>query len=150
MINRNEQDDTEAPVTRSERRGEVPAYSAARPRSRRANPARRLIPVLILAVFGVFIARQQIPAFADWWERTFMTAAWQTKSTCRQAALADLKDGRYARLLHGGDLHETPDGPYLTQMRFAVLGSNGQEQVVEYNCYLDSQGRLYRLNRRPE
>lgn len=103
-----------------------------------------------MAAIGVLIAREQVPAFADWWERTFTPAVWQARHTCREAAQADLKGGRYARLLRGGELQQTVDGPILTQMTYSVLDDGGEEQVVEYSCYLDSQGRLFRLNRSPE
>jgi len=108
------------------------------------------MPLLIIGGIVALIAHEKIPAFADWWERTFSPAVWQTKTTCRQAALADLQGGQYARPLGSGELHDTQDGPYVTQMTFSVLGTDGEEQVIEYNCYLDSHGQLFRLNRKPE
>jgi hypothetical protein len=132
-----------------DRRGEAPGYEATRAGRRRHNPAKRLIPVLIMLGIGVLFARQQVPAFADWWERTFTPAVWQAKHTCRQAALDALEDSRYARLLDAGELHETRDGPYVADMRFSVLDTGGETRVVGFTCYLDSQGRLFRLNRDP-
>lgn len=147
---RTNEDDRRSAVSAAERRGEAPAYSAAGVRQRRRKPVKRLLPLLIMAAIGVLIAREQVPAFADWWERTFTPAVWQARHTCREAAQADLKGGRYARLLRGGELQQTVDGPILTQMTYSVLDDGGEEQVVEYSCYLDSQGRLFRLNRSPE
>ncbi len=100
-----------------------------------------------MAAFAAFVARQEVPAVADRWERTFTPDQWHSKRVCRDAALAELGSGRYARLVAGGDLHETPDGPYVGRMKFAVLGENGREQTVEFACYLDSDGRVFRLVR---
>jgi hypothetical protein len=146
----NEQDDRHSAAVQGDPRGEARSYGAADRGRRRRHPAGRLVPLLIFAGIVVLIARQEIPAFADWWERTFAPAEWKAKRTCSEAAIADLKDGRYARRLTGGELHETRDGPYVTGMKFTVLDDSGEERVVEYSCYLDSQGRLFRLNRRPE
>ncbi len=106
-----------------------------------------MIPLLIIAGFAVFIAYQEVPAFADLLERSFTPERWQTKQTCRNAALAELRGGQYARLLDGGELHSTQDGPSVTGMKFAVLGEDGREQTVEYNCYLDGSGQIVRLSR---
>lgn len=100
-----------------------------------------------MAGFGVFIAYKEVPAVADFLERSLTPERWQIKQTCRAAVLAELSSGQYARLLDGGELHQTQDGPYVSRMRFAVLGENGREQTVEYNCYLDGNGQLVKLSR---
>lgn len=146
----NQQDNSRDTGLPGDRRGEAPVYASTRTRQRRHNPVKRLIPALILVAFGVLFARQQVPAFADWWERTFTPAVWQVKRTCRDAALADLEGDRYPRLLDSGELHETRDGPYITGMSFSALDSGGEARVIEYSCYLDSQGQVFRLNRKPE
>lgn len=134
----------------ADRRGEAPAYRSARAPGRRRNPARVLVPVLILATFATVVARQEVPAFADWWARTFTPKAWHSRDTCRRAVLDELRGGRYARALGDGKLQQTQDGPSVTGMRFAVLDENGGERVVEYNCYLDADGRLFKLTRSGE
>lgn len=129
-------------------RGVEGSDSVVPPGQRRPrNRLKPLIPLLIMAAFAVFIAREEVPAVADWWERTFEPEQWQSKRVCRDAALAELGGGRYPRLLDGGDLHDTPDGPYISKMKFAVLGEDGREQTVEYACYLDPGGRVFKLVR---
>jgi len=146
----NRQDNSLGTGLEPDPRGEAPGYAATRTGRRRHNPVKRLIPVLIMLAIGVLFARQQVPAFSDWWERTFTPDVWQVKQTCSQAALDTLKDSHYARLLDVGELHKTGDGPYLEGMRFSVLDSGGDTRVVGFTCYLDSQGRLFKLNRDPE
>lgn len=146
-MHRRQNEDSREPAGNHDPRSEAPAYPAARGKPRRRNPARQLVPVLVLAGFGVLFARQEVPAFADWWERTFNPGDWQVRDTCRQAVLAELGSGRYARLREPGELHSTQDGPFVTAMRFRALDDEGRERSIEYNCYLDGQGRLARLNR---
>lgn len=142
------------PDTRDERR------SAANPRGEartlhtdasdghRPNKLRPLIPILIFGAFAALIASQEVPAFADWLERVFQPVQWQTKASCRDAALEDIPAGSYARLQDGGSLNRTPDGPSVIGIRFAMLGQDGQEQIVTYDCYLDADGQLHRLTLR--
>ena len=146
-MNQRRQDDTQPPAGDYDPRGEAPSYPARRGPRRQRNPARKLVPALILVFFGVLFARQQVPAFAEWWERTFNPQEWQARDTCRQAAMAELRGGRYARLRDPGELHRTQDGPSITGMQFSALDVEGGERRVEYNCYLDAQGRLFRLDR---
>jgi len=147
---RSPQDDRQDAVPAADRRGEAPVYRSARVQQKRRNPLKALVPALILGAFGVVIARQELPGFADWWARTFTPGEWHSRDTCRRAVLAELGGGRYPRLLDGGELHRTRDGPSVTRMRFAVLGDAGEERVVVYNCYLDPEGRVFKLARTPE
>jgi hypothetical protein len=124
--------------------------SSGRPPPGERQPRFRLgpvVPFLIAAAFVVFIAHQEVPAVADFLERSFTPEQWQSKQTCREAALAELGAGQYARLLDGGEVHQTPDGPLVRDLRFAVLGEDDREQTVRYNCYLDANGEVFRLVR---
>jgi hypothetical protein len=105
--------------------------------------------LLFAVLVGVLIARQEIPAFNDWWEQTFSRATWQVRSSCRDAVFRDLAPHSYPRVLKAGDLHKTADGPFLEGVRVAVLKEEGGEAVVEYSCYLDNDGHLYKLERKP-
>jgi len=117
------------------------------PRQRRGNNFRKLIPLLFITAFGVLIAYQEIPAFADWWERTFFFQTWQVKNTCQQAAIEESSNPDFARVLKPGKVHRTGNGAYIDRLVLGEMGKEGVEQKVEYTCYLDSAGVVVKLNR---
>jgi hypothetical protein len=128
-------------------RGEATSYTPVRSRKKRDRPLKRLIPFLILAGVGVLIARQEIPAVNDWWERTFSAEEWEIKDTCKQAVLEESSNRQYVRVLKGGEVHVTRDGPYIDGLKIVVLGEAGREEVMDYTCYLDNEGHLFKLTR---
>ena len=126
-------------------RGEALSHRSLRPQRRRRHPAARVLPFVIMAAIGLLIAREEVPAVGEWWERTFFAADWKAGNTCREAVLKDVGRGRYARVLRPGKVHRTQDGPYVDGLRVAVLDETGADKVVEYTCYLDNAGQLFRL-----
>jgi hypothetical protein len=146
--NRNiQQEERHTSVLEGDRRGEAAPYTSARVRDQRRNPVKRLIPFVIMAVFGVIIARQEIPAVDAWWQKTFAPDQWRITETCRQAVLEDAKERRYVRALKIGKVHHTADGPYVDGLRIVVLGEGGADETIHYTCYLDNDGQLFRLTR---
>ena len=120
----------------------------ARQREQRHSPFRKIIPFLFIAVIGVLIAREEIPAVHDWWQKTFFPDSWRAQNSCRLAVIDDSGNGKYLRVLEPGQVHNTLDGPYVENLLLVELGANGVEERVEYTCYLDRQGKLFKLNRR--
>lgn len=108
---------------------------------------RKLVPLLLLSVFAVIIAYEEVPAFTRWWEMVFFPTTWQAKNTCQQAALKRSNNPDYARILKPGKVHETKNGTYVDRLVLGEMGEDGIEQKVEYSCYLDSAGTLVKLNR---
>jgi hypothetical protein len=49
------------------------------------------------------------------------------------------------RVLKAGKVHHTKDGPYVDGLKIVVLGNAGGEEVLQYTCYLDNDGQLFRL-----
>jgi len=119
-----------------------------REQRKRRSPFRKIIPFLFIAVIGMLIARQEIPAIHDWWQMTFSPDSWRAQNSCRQAVIDDSGHGKYLRVLKPGEVHRTVDGPYVDKLSVVELGADGVEEKVEYTCYLDKQGQLFKLNRR--
>ena len=107
----------------------------------------KLIPLLFLAVFGVIIAYNEIPAFAAWWERVVAPQHWEAKQQCQRAALSAAVNPAFARVIKPGQVHHTSAGVYVDELVLGEMGEAGAEQAVEYSCYLDSAGKLVQLNR---
>jgi len=125
------------------------SFGYDRQREQRRNPFRKLIPFLFIAVIGLLIAREEIPAVHDWWQKTFSPDSWRAQNVCRQAVIDESGNGKYLRVLKPGEVHNTIDGPYVENLLVVELGANGVEEKVKYTCYLDKQGMLFKLNRRP-
>jgi hypothetical protein len=106
---------------------------------------RRVVPFLIMGGILLMIARHEVPAVDEWWERTFSAETWKVKDTCRKAVLEAASQRQYVRLLKAGKVHQTKDGPYVDGLKIVVLGRAGGEEVLQYTCYLDNDGQLFRL-----
>jgi hypothetical protein len=132
-----EQDQAESPLrTAPYRRGK-----------RSSSLPGKLIPLLFLLVFGVIIAHNEIPAFAQWWERLVAPQDWEAKQQCQVAALSGASNPAFARIIKPGQVHRTSEGVYVDKLVLGEMGEEGAEQAVEYSCYLDSAGNLVQLNR---
>ncbi len=125
---------------------EVAATAHGRARGRDGN-LRKLIPLVLLGGAAVLIAREEIPAFANWWERAFFPERWQIKHTCQQAALTQSTNPDYARILKPGKVHDTENGAYVDRLVLGEMGQDGMERKIEYTCYLDAAGILVKINR---
>jgi len=130
----------------SDRTGDQ-SYGSGRRREQRHSRFRKIIPLLFFAVIGFLIAREEVPAVHDWWQQTFSPDSWTAQNTCRQAVIDDSGNGKYQRMLKPGQVYETMDGPYVENLVVVELGANGVEEKIEYNCYLDKQGKLFKLSR---
>ena len=112
------------------------------------SPFRKFIPLLFIAVVGLLIAREEVPAVAEWWQKTFSPESWRAHNTCKQAVMDSSGEGKYVRVVEAGRVHDTMDGRYVEGLLVVELAANGAEERAEYNCYLDKAGKLFRLNRK--
>ena len=126
---------------------ESPLRTAPYRRKRSSALSSKLIPLLFLVVFGVILAHNEIPAFAQWWERLVAPQDWEAKQQCQQAALSAATNPAFARIIKPGQVHRTSAGLYVDRLVLGEMTEGGAEQAVEYSCYLDSAGKLSQLNR---
>ncbi len=115
--------------------------------SRPARPLRRLVPLLAFLVIGLLIAREEIPAVRDAWDRLVAPQSWQARYTCQQAAIADSEHRAFSRVLKPGRINRTVDGIYIDRLLIGTMGASGTETRIEYTCYTDAQGKLVKLHR---
>ena len=113
----------------------------------RNRPFRKIIPVLIFAFIAFMIAREEIPAVSDAWERMVAPDEWQAKQTCQKAALGSAERLEFTRILKPGKISKTTDGLYIERLVIGEMGQSGKEVSIKYSCYLDSTGNLVKLNR---
>lgn len=109
----------------------------------------RLVPLLILAVFGFIILRQEVPAVDDWIQRIIAPGEFAAAETCRRAALSSADSPGYARVRARGSVHKTRDGYYVEGVEIGSMGDDGAESVFRYSCYVDSNGNLVDAGREP-
>jgi len=113
----------------------------------RNRPFRKIIPVLIFAFIAFMIAREEIPAVSNAWERMIAPDEWQAKQTCQKAALGSVERQEFTRILKPGKVNKTTDGLYIERLVIGEMGLSGKEVSINYSCYLDSTGNLVKLNR---
>jgi len=114
---------------------------------KREHPFRKLIPLLVFAFIALMIAKQEIPAVSNAWERMVAPDEWLAKQTCQKAALESIERQEFARILKPGKVNKTTDGLYIERLVVGEMSQSGNEISVEYSCYLDSAGELVKLNR---
>lgn len=114
---------------------------------KRERPFRKLIPVLVFAFIALIIAKQEIPAVSNTWERMVSPDKWLAKQTCQKAALESVARREFARILESGKVNKTTDGLYIERLVIGEMGPSGNEISTEFSCYLDSAGELVSLSR---
>jgi len=116
-------------------------------RLNRSRAFRKLVPLLMFLVIALLIAKQEIPALDDAWERLVSPGNWQARQVCQQTAIAGSEDRDFVRILKPGRVHRTTDGVYIDRLVIGEPGQSGDETPVEYSCYVDGNGKLAKLNR---
>ena len=102
----------------------------------------RLIPLLIFGTVAVLIAKNEIPAVDSWINRMLDADAWNAGEACRQAALGQLEQPDFARLLKAGKVEQTSGGYYIGDILYAVLQSSGEELHYSYSCNVTATGEV--------
>jgi len=102
----------------------------------------RLIPLLVFGAVAVLIAKQEIPAVDSWINRMLDADAWNAGEACRQAALSQLEQPDFARLLKVGKIEQTSGGYYIGDISYAVLHSSGEELHYRYSCNVTAAGEV--------
>jgi len=107
----------------------------------------RFVPLVIFALVGLFMLKEQVPAVNHWFQRITAPESFAAGQACRRAALNAADDPGYARLRSDGEVHETRDGFYVEGVEVGSQGEHGAETVFRYSCYVDRQGNLVSAGR---
>lgn len=107
---------------------------------------RKLVPLLIFGLVGVFIARQEIPAFSGWVDRLLDAEAWTAGEACRRAALAATGNPGFARLTDNGKTEETDAGYYVGDVEYEVLQTGGEQREYRFSCNVTRGGEVVSIN----
>jgi hypothetical protein len=114
---------------------------------KRSRPFRKFIPLLAFAFIALMIAKEEIPAVSNAWERMIAPNKWLAKQTCQKAAIENVENKEFARILKPGKVNKTTDGLYIERLVIGEMGRTGNEISIKYSCYVDSAGKLVKLNR---
>jgi len=107
----------------------------------------KFVPLLILALFGLFIATQEIPQVRDWVEGVFSPEKASARKACHAALLATSEQPAFARIIESGKIEPTQDGFLVREVVLGEMGPNGEEVRQEVSCYLDRDGKIVRTYR---
>lgn len=103
---------------------------------------RRIVMALFALVVISVIVVNEVPAAADWLQRTVQPERWQAAETCRIAALKLAKRPEFARAIKRGKVHDTQAGYYVRGVVIGQMGDTGSEQRLTVSCYVASNGDL--------
>lgn len=107
----------------------------------------KLIPLLILALFALFIATQEVPQVRDWVEGILSPDKAAMRKACHEAAFAVSRQSDFARLIESGEIESTQEGYLVREVVMGEMGQSGNEIHYEVSCYLDRDGQLVRTYR---
>lgn len=110
----------------------------------------KLIPLLILALFALFIATQEIPQVRDWVEGMLSPEKATMRKACHAAALAASRQPDFARVIERGEFESTQGGFLVREVVMGEMGENGNEIRYRVSCYLDVSGNIVRTHREDE
>ena len=102
----------------------------------------RLVPLIIFAAIGLFIAKQEIPAVDRWISRLIDAAAWDAIEACTEQARARVANPGFARQLRRGEAEHTAEGFYVSGVVFSELHSSGLERSYRFSCNVDRNGKV--------
>lgn len=112
----------------------------------RERRLQRLLPVLIFAAIGLFIAKQEVPAVDRWISRLLNAQAWDATEACNRAAIAAASNPAFARLVKRGRAEPTSDGFYVSKVVVAELDATGEQRSYHFSCNVNSAGEVVALS----
>lgn len=116
-----------------------------RPEARRN--VRRFLPLLLLALIGLLILKEEVPAVNHWLQRVVAPDRYAAAEACRRAALDAAAQPAYARVRDEGTVHETRNGFYVEGVEIGEMGADGAETAYRFNCYADPSGALVKTHK---
>jgi len=122
-------------------------YARSRSRSSRSRVLNRLIPFLMVLVFGTLILKDQVPAIGDKIDSMINPQGFAAVQTCRKAALSQSTTPDFARLIKSGKANATKKGFFVNQLVIGEMNEQGGEQRMNIGCHIDQNGALIKLNR---
>jgi hypothetical protein len=126
-------------------------HTAPDPGSRRPSDKRRrlgrFVPLVIFALFGLFILKEQVPAVNHWFQSITAPESFAAAEACRRAALNAADHPGFARVRQVGTVHDTRDGFYVEDVEIGSMGNDGAEMVFRFNCYVDREGNIVSSSR---
>jgi len=122
-------------------------YARPRKRSNRSRTLNRLIPFLILLIFGTLILKDQVPAVSDKIDSMINPQGFAAVQTCRKAALSQSSTPNFARLIKSGKANATKKGYFIDQLVIGEMNDQGGERLMDIGCHIDQSGELIKLSR---
>lgn len=112
----------------------------------RERRLRRVLPLLIFAGIGVFIAKQEVPAVDRWISRLVNAPAWDATEACNKAAIAATSNPDFARLVKRGKAESTSNGFYVSKVVVTELDAAGEQHRYRFSCNVSSAGEVVALS----
>ncbi len=122
-------------------------YARPRKRSSRSRTLNRLIPFLILLIFGTLILKDNVPAVSDKIDSVINPQGFAAVQSCRKAALSQSSTPDFARLIKSGRANATKKGFFIDRLVIGEMNDQGGERLMDIGCHIDQSGELIKLSR---
>ena len=107
----------------------------------------RVIPLLIVAGFGLFILKEEVPAVNDAFLSVIKPNAMKAIKACRAAALASSPNPDFARMLKYGRANKTGNGYFVDALMIGELEQGQGEVRRSIECHVDAAGNVVDIAR---
>lgn len=107
----------------------------------------RIVPFVFIAVV-LFILYREAVWFGDLVDRVAFPDQYRANQVCRQAAIESSSIPGFATIEDTGEAKRTPKGYYVGYMRSTDMGRKGEQQLYEFHCYVDQQGKVLQTSRK--
>ena len=117
------------------------------PTSQRKGTGKRknkIVVILMVSLFIVFIAKKEIPFIDDAINQLIAPKQTMAKKTCLQQAMQLGQNPDFARIVQPGQVSKTQQGFLVSKILVGEMGSNGHEIKFNVTCYTDGKGQLVR------
>lgn len=107
----------------------------------------RVVPFIFIAAV-LFILYKEAVWFGDLVDRFALPEQYRANQACRQAALDASDVPGFAVVEDTGEAKRTPKGYYVGYIRSTDMGRKGEQQLYEFHCYVDQQGKVLQTSRK--
>ncbi len=116
---------------------------------RKRGRSSRVIPLLIIAGFGLFILKEEVPAVNDAFLSIIKPQAMQAIRACREAAIAGSPNADFARIIRYGRASKTRNGFVVDALIIGELEQGKGEVRHSIECHVDAAGNVVDIARHP-
>lgn len=116
---------------------------------RRRSGIGKILPLLLFALFALFILKEQFPLLDDKFRALVKPAEFGAIKVCREAAVAKSNNPAFARLIHFGKANKTQNGYFIDYLTVGEMVAESGESRFSVTCHINQAGELANFHAEP-